>query len=80
MTIKVIRDPEALEDLTPEALGKILAEMPSDQQARAFNTLAETAATWPTNSQVQWVYVSEEMTQAAVDILDDIVQFYRGLE
>lgn len=78
--IKIIRDPEALEDLTPEELGKIFAEMPSDQQARVFNALAETAATWPRNSQVQWVYVSEEMTRAAVDVLDDIVQFYRGLE
>lgn len=77
MSIKVIKDPDAVEDLTPETLGRILAEMPSDHQARAFNALAEVAEGWPGNSQVQWVYVAEELTTSAADLLGDISEFCR---
>lgn len=75
--MKIIRDTEALEELTPETLGRLLANMKSDQQAAVFNAMAVEAATWPGNAQMQWVYVAESMTESAKEILEDIIYFTR---
>lgn len=76
--MKIIRNTDSLETLTPEILGEILANMGSDDQAEAFNAMAREAENWPKAATDQWVWTAEGLTQNAVQMLDDIVSFAKG--
>jgi len=54
------------EELTPEELGTIFADMPSDEQARFFNGVATATAQWPQGrgygyGEMQWCRLFDEM-------------------
>jgi hypothetical protein len=56
-------------NLTPRILGKLFAEMGSDQQAEFFDEAAAVAEGWGAMGEVQWLYVREELSPRALELL-----------